>query len=135
MSDYTKEELDAIWRKGRSIQGLDSDIYRIDVAGAIMKKGLYGNEGNLGWEIDHIYPKEKLKAHKIPESRWNDMVNLRPMNAKNNVAKGDDYPQYNIVVQRDGALKSNKEVEGKIGTVNADLQKKTNENYNEWLDA
>lgn len=133
MSDYTKEELDAIWRKGRTIQGLDSDTYRLDVVGAIMKRGLYGNEGNLGWEVDHIYPKEKLKGHKIPESRWNDMVNLRPMNAKNNVAKGDDYPKYKVAVQRDGQLTSNKDVEGQTGTVNADLQKEIKENYKNWL--
>ena len=98
MSEYSKEMLDRIWVKGRKAGDLDPKEYRIDVAGGLMKRRLYGNEGNLGWEGDHVYPKEKLKADKIPEDRWDDLINLRPMNAKNNVAKGEDYPHYKRAV-------------------------------------
>lgn len=87
MSNFTDEELDKIWLKGFEVEGLDPEVYRTDAADGLMKRNLYGNEGNLGWEVDHIYPKEKLKERGVPENRWDDMINLRPMNAKNNVAK------------------------------------------------
>ena len=133
MSDYTEEQLDGIWQKGISIRGVDANIYRLDVAGAVMKRELYGNEGNLGWEVDHIYPKEKLKANKVPEARWSDIMNLRPMNAKNNVAKGEAYPIYDVAVQRKGQLMSNEEVDGVVGIVDVDLQQKIKEHYKAWL--
>ncbi len=133
MSDYTEEELDAIWQKGRVIEGMDPSVYRLDAADALMKKGLYGNEGNLGWEVDHIYPKEKLKAKHVPEDRWNDMINLRPMNAKNNVAKGEDYPKYSVAVQYDAKSKTNKEVNGKVRIVESGVQAKIASAYGEWL--
>ena len=137
MSEYSKEMLDRIWVKGRKAGDLDPKEYRIDVAGGLMKRSLYGNEGNLGWEVDHIYPKEKLKADKIPEDRWDDLINLRPMNAKNNVAKGEDYPHYKRAVIWDRSVPKehkNKDVseEKQNCTVNSDLQKNIAENYKKW---
>ena len=79
MSDYSEEMLGEIWAKGRNAGSLNPREYRLDAADALMKRSLYGKEGNLGWEVDHIYPKEKLKASKIPEDRWDDIINLRPI--------------------------------------------------------
>lgn len=138
MSDYSEETLDEIWTKGRKAGCLDPREYRLDVAGALMKKSLYGKEGNLGWEVDHIYPKEKLKASKIPEDRWDDMINLRPMNAKNNVAKGEDYPNYKRAVIWDNSIPDeHKNIDVSEGnencTVNSDLQADILENYKQWI--
>ena len=133
MSGYMEETLDKIWVKGFEVAGLDSNVYRTDAAGGLMKRNLYGNEGNLGWEVDHIYPKEKLQEHRVPENRWDDMINLRPMNAKNNVSKGDDYPKYRVAVQYDVKLKTNKEVKGVFRSVEGGLQEKIASVYSEWL--
>lgn len=138
MSDYSEELLDEIWAKGRKAGSLNLREYRLDAADALMKRSLYGKEGNLGWEVDHIYPKEKLKDSKIPENRWDDMINLRPMNSKNNVAKGEDYPKYKRAVIWDNSIPNehkNKDVEeGKQNCiVNSDLQKDIAENYKKWI--
>lgn len=134
MSDYTKEELDEIWEKGFEIVGLDPKVYRTDAADGLMKRGLYGNEGNLGWEVDHIYPKEQLKKQGVPENRWDDMVNLRPMNAKNNVAKGEDYPTYKAAVQfnKDKKTPNNIEVSNKTLIVNETIRDAIRNNYLYW---
>lgn len=134
MSDYTEDQLDKIWEQGRSVEGLDPTIYRTDVVGGLMKRTLYGKEGNLGWEVDHIYSKKKLKTLGVPENRWDDMVNLRPMNAKNNVAKGEDYPRYNVAVQynNDKMAPNNVDVCNKTGIVCQKVQDKIRRNYSEW---
>lgn len=133
MSNFTDEELDKIWLKGFEVEGLDPEVYRTDAADGLMKRNLYGNEGNLGWEVDHIYPKEKLKERGVPENRWDDMINLRPMNAKNNVAKGEDYPKYSVAVQYDVKSKTNKEVKGVVRRVERGLQAKIVSAYAEWF--
>lgn len=94
MSDYTNDQLNKIWEKGLVVDGLDPAVYRTDVAEAMMKRDCYGEEGNLGWEVDHIFPRKKLEELKIPEVMHDNMLNLRPMNSKNNAKKGDDYPEY-----------------------------------------
>ena len=138
MSDYTEDELTAIWQKGRKIDGMDPNVYRLDAADALMKRGLYGNEGNLGWEVDHIYPKEKLKAKRIPEDMWNDIVNLRPMNAKNNVSKGENYPVYERVVKWDrSVINSHKNIavskEEARREVCDSVQEEISAHYKKWL--
>ena len=52
-----------------------------DGCGAWMDKAAHGQQGNYGWEVDHI----------IPRSRGgpNAMSNLRPLHWQNNDAKGD----------------------------------------------
>lgn len=138
MSDYTEEQLDQIWKKGFVAGDLDPEVYRTDAANALMKRDLYGNEGNLGWEVDHIYPKDKLKAKGVPKNMWDDMVNLRPMNAKNNVAKGEDYPAYTRVVVWDKQypkLHRNVTVSGDAAKrkVNDSIQAEVFEHYKKWL--
>lgn len=134
MSNYSDEELDKIWQMGREVQGLDPKVYRIDAADGLMKRSLYGDEGKLGWEVDHIYSKAKLKALKVPEDRWDDMVNLRPMNAKNNVAKGEDYPMYKVAVQynNDKESPNNIAVDNETRTVDETVQNQIYRNYSEW---
>lgn len=134
MSNFTDDELDRIWQKGIIVDGLDPTVYRTDAVGGLMKRSLYGNEGNLGWEVDHIFPVEKLKAYEIPEVTWDDLVNLRPMNAKNNAAKGEDYPDYKVAVQYNGNKTSpnNIKVDNKSKTVNGKVQERIRKLYLEW---
>ncbi len=134
MGNYSEDELDKIWQKGFEVPGLDPKVYRTDAADGLMKRSLYGNEGNLGWEVDHICSKEKLKALGVPENRWDDMVNLRPMNAKNNVAKGEGYPEYKVAVQynNDNKNPNNTDVKDKTRIVDKTVQDQIRKNYSEW---
>lgn len=121
MSDYTNDQLNKIWEKGFVVDGLDPAVYRTDVANAMMKRDCYGEEGNLGWEVDHIFPKKKLEELKIPEVMHDNMLNLMPMNSKNNVKKGDDYPGYKSAVAYDANLRKNVEKEVRC-TVDTKIQ-------------
>lgn len=38
MSNFSDEVVDRVWRKGRVLDGWNSDEYRIDAAGAMMVK-------------------------------------------------------------------------------------------------
>ena len=134
MSDYTNDQLSKIWEKGFVVGDLDPAVYRTDAANGLMKRSLYGNDGNLGWEVDHICPKEQLKERGVPENRWDDMVNLRPMNAKNNVAKGADYPTYKVAVQfnKDENTPNNVEISNKALIVDKIIQDAIRNNYSQW---
>ena len=94
MSNFSDEIVDKVWRKGRTLDGWNSDEYRLDAAGAIMVKSHRGTDDIYDWEIDHVLPKAKMQAFGIPEEKWDDIENLRPFNAKNNNRKSDDYPTY-----------------------------------------
>ena len=129
MSAFSNEIIEAVWKKGRKIDGKDPDVYRLDAAGAIIKKDNRRVNTQFGWEIDHIFPKAKLKEAGIPEDKWDDLVNLRPFQADNNRKKGDDYPDY----YREKVM--NKETFKNItdvtkNTINENVQVKIKKHYN-----
>jgi hypothetical protein len=94
MSSFSEDIIEAVWKKGRAIDGKDPDVYRLDAAGAIIKKDNRRVNTQFGWEIDHIFPKAKLKDAGVSEDKWDDLINLQPLHADNNRAKGDDYPGF-----------------------------------------
>lgn len=51
-------EIDAVWRKGQIIPGLDPFIWRSDDFGNRIKRSDYGDRNSrYGWEKDHIVPR------------------------------------------------------------------------------
>ena len=87
-----------IWEKARVVEGYDSSKYRHDACGAWIAYDHYQNRDNVyGWEVDHIYPMSKLKSVGVGQEDIDDIRNLRPLNWKNNVSKGMDYPSYRAV--------------------------------------
>lgn len=128
MSNFSDEIVDKVWRKGRTLDGWNSDEYRLDAAGAIMIKSHRGTDDIYDWEIDHVLPKAKMQEFGIPEEKWDDIENLRPFNAKNNNRKSDDYPEYTRALVFDEAQRRN--VESEIGkVVNEDVQRQINSHY------
>ena len=125
LSSRSRTDIDKVWRKGRTLDGWNSDEYRLDAAGAIMVKSHRGTDDIYDWEIDHVLPKEKLKELGIPEEKWDDIENLRPFNAKNNNRKSDDYPVYTRALVFDESKRKN--VESEVGrVVNEDVQRQIN---------
>lgn len=61
MSNFSDEIVDKVWRKGRTLDGWNSDEFRLDAAGAIMVKSHRGTDDIYDWEIDHVLPKAKCK--------------------------------------------------------------------------
>ncbi len=77
---YDKIMLYSIWLKAKPIAGYDSDVWRHDDFGDVIKRPEYGNrDSEFGWEVDHIVPKAQGGSEHAS--------NLRPLNWKNNVRR------------------------------------------------
>lgn len=84
-----------IWERGRIIKGYDKDKFRQDACGAWIIWDNYGDrESPFGWKVDHIYPESKLREKGVDNEMIDNIVNLRPLNWRNNDSKGTDYPSY-----------------------------------------
>lgn len=99
-------DIEAVWCKGREVEGYDSTRYRQDACGAWMKREEFGNaESMYGWEIDRIVPRSFLMTIcgvDICSIRLDCIDNLRPMNCANNMAKKNDFPIYRSAITADG---------------------------------
>lgn len=129
MSNFSDDQINKIWNKGRSIPGKSPDEYRLDAAGALMKRSHRGKDDDYDWEIDHVLPRNMMKDLGIPEDEWDNSANLRPFNAKNNAKKSDNYPEYTrrLVYNRNTGKNEISEI-GKV--VNEVVQKGINDTYN-----
>jgi len=81
-NSWTEQVKLAVWEKGRMIPDFSPEEWRWDVCGKVMKYSEYGNrESEQGWEIDHIDP--------VANGGTDELINLQPLNWKNNTHKGD----------------------------------------------
>ena len=95
MGQFTEQQIEEVWNKGICDSRFDSKSVRKDACGAWIIRNRFNDRNSpFGWEIDHIYPESRLKELGVPEDLRNDIINLRPLNWKNNVSKGADYPHY-----------------------------------------
>lgn len=119
MADFTNDIIQKVWNKGSVLDSYDESKYRKDCTGAWMIREEYGTESAYGWEVDHVYPES--------EGGDESLVNLRPMQWKNNRSKSDDYPNYKVSI----IAEEDKNVE-KIRNliVNEGLQDKLKNLYN-----
>lgn len=124
--EYTKEQLDKIWRKGVPVEGYNPDIIRQDACGAWILRESYGHEdSDYCWEVDHICPQSLLQNKGVDEEHINRMENLRPLNRQNNISKAGDYPNYKAVFVANGDQNTecdkrftvNREVQSELATL------------------
>ena len=128
MSNFNDAQIEKIWRKGLTLDGWNSDEYRLDAAGAMIVKSHRGKDDNYDWEIDHVLSKKKMQELGIPEEEWDNDDNLRPFNAKNNNRKSDDYPIYTRALVFDESL--NRNIESEVErVVNEEVQQAIKDNY------
>lgn len=100
--DISNDMKRRVWEKARVIEGYDDTRYRKDACGAWIMWDKYGMNHNFGWEIDHIYPKEK--------GGTDVLENLRPLQHQNNASKADDYPSYTsaVIAENEHNVEKNK---------------------------
>jgi len=80
----SQKQIDKLWDKAKPIRAKNSDAWRRDVYGNVIRKASFGTEGEYGWEEDHRKPKEKGGTD-APK-------NLQPLHWNENRRKGDKYP-------------------------------------------
>lgn len=100
-----------VWNMANEVLGYDSRVYRKDFAGAWIKYEDYGktsSETNLGWEIDHKYPKARGGS--------DELSNLEPLQWCNNRTKGNDYPSFKTSISSEGTHNVHKEQSWKFNT-------------------
>lgn len=123
MANFTPQQEQVVWEKGKVVKDVDPRVWRKDSCGAWINRNEYGRKTASGWEIDHVYPQAKGKHKK----GIHDMDNLRPMHYENNNSKGDDYPSYTCKI----TSKGNNNIEHHSNkTVNLNLQDLLEKKFN-----
>lgn len=98
----TLESIEKAWEKARVVDGFDPNFFRQDACGAWIQKEMFSQSGSMfGWGVDLIFP---LSMGGSPVDD-----NIRALNYRNLVSKGNDYPSYKAVYTADGL--ENKETE------------------------
>lgn len=106
---YDKDE---VWKFGKVVAGFDEKRWRKDECGAWMDYNKYGNtDSKYGWQVDHIFPSSVLEDNDVAESDRDNIINLRPMQWKNNDVKQKDYPTYDSAVTSSGNTNVDKDNE------------------------
>jgi len=79
---FSPEKVRQVWEKGTIVPNVDPHVLRKDHCGAWINRtshnGKRENPVDYEWEIDHINP-----------NGGDDISNLRPLQWKNNTAKGE----------------------------------------------
>lgn len=129
--EITTDLVKQVWEQGNVIDGYPANMIRQDACGAWIRFDMYGDRRSVfGWEIDHIYPEKLLQQANVPQEEIDALVNLRPMQWQNNVAKGDNYPQYKSLIVSDD--KKNK-IEETLREVAAETQEILHNAFGKYL--
>lgn len=93
MSNWTEDQIQAVWEKGTEVSGYDKNKYRKDQCGAWIQRDKHGDTKHIfGWEIDHI--------HAVSKDGTDAPSNLRPLQWENNRGRSDG--KLKTVVTSDG---------------------------------
>lgn len=116
MCRVTEELILEVWNKGTVVEGYDPAKIRKDSCGAWMLFDKYNARNSIfGWDIDHIYPLQKLKERNIPIEAYDNLENLRPLNCLNNQRKAADYPTYHAAVTANGEKNERGDYQFEVG--------------------
>ena len=55
----SKKQIEDAWSEAKPIRGKNSETWRRDPFGNMIRRGSYGTHGEYGWELDHNKPKSK----------------------------------------------------------------------------
>jgi hypothetical protein len=91
---YSDEIKELVWNKAHIEEGYDPNVWRMDFAGAWIKKDLLDSAKINGWLITPYKP--------ISKGGTDDIKNLLPMNINNSLKKGDNFPKFQTCISSMG---------------------------------
>lgn len=98
MNNWQKETIRKVWEKAEEIKDVDKNLWRKDMAGALISIKHYANEySEYGWEIDFIKPVSNAEDEKA----YSDISNLQPLQWQNKQAKAQNYPKFSTLMTAD----------------------------------
>jgi len=82
---FKKTVRDKVWNNAQEVDGKDSEVWRIDKYGKLIKYDQYGKtSSSYGWEIDHSKP--------VAKGGTDHINNLQALYWKHNRLKGNIHP-------------------------------------------
>jgi 5-methylcytosine-specific restriction endonuclease McrA len=90
-SGFDQKTVQSVWDKAAIVPGFDPALYRKDACGAWIAWSEYGNQHNLGWEIDHTIP--------VAMGGKDTIDNLQVLQWRNNRIKADHWPNWYCAIQ------------------------------------
>ena len=95
MGDWNKDTVQKVWEKATKVEGVDSNLWRKDIAGAWISRKYYNNDySEYGWEIDRIKP----MTGRGTQYSSKETVNLQPLQWQNEKSKADNYPSFSTAM-------------------------------------
>lgn len=79
-----QKQIDNAWNNATKIRGKNPNLYRKDDYGNPIYRPSYGKTSDMGWELDHKYPKSKGGS--------DSSKNLQAVQWEENRKKSDTYP-------------------------------------------
>lgn len=79
----TNEQFNGAWERAQTVRGKDSDHWRRDEEGNLIRYNSYGTKGEFGCEVDHRVPKSRGGS--------DHGRNLRALHWQANREKSDSY--------------------------------------------
>ena len=90
-----ESEIEELWRLvAITRNGIPSNFWGKDFAGAWIRKDQLGKRTQYGWDIDHIKPRIM--------GGTDDIDNLQAIHWRNNIIKGDHYPDFSSCITSSG---------------------------------
>ena len=80
----SESEKRRVWEKGKIVRGRNPNLYRKDYLGNLIYWSSYSQNSLMGWEIDHVNPKNNGGSESIR--------NKQPLQTRANKEKSDKYP-------------------------------------------
>ncbi|WP_051183009.1 HNH endonuclease [Desulfocurvibacter africanus] len=81
---FLPDTIARVWLNANRSPNHDPEMYRLDPCGKLIRRDLYGDYSEMGWEIDHIKP--------VFHGGTDDIWNLQAMHWHNNRVKSDTWP-------------------------------------------
>lgn len=79
---FDEWQINKVWEKAKPVPGENPGRIRMDKCGAKISRDRYGQEMDMGWEIDHI--------ESLADGGDDEMENLQPLHWQNNRSKADN---------------------------------------------